>query len=89
MANMAKRMKLLHSFKFKKKQIITEFDYLNISDIAKILIFIFSFPLLLLINLIASHTYYLFNYDYINSISKASFVRMFISLQKDYLKLYL
>ena len=78
MANMAKRMKLLHSFKFKKNHIITEFDYLNIADITKILIFILSFPWVTLAykSNLKSHTYLdeLFNYDYVNSISKASFV---------------
>ena len=55
--NIAKRIKLLIRSN-SKKQIITEFDYLNISDIAKILIFIFSFPWVILYKSnLKSHTY--------------------------------
>ena len=76
--NFKKRIKLLKNFKKSKKQILTEFDCLSFVDIVKILVFIISFPLVTLSRkfTLKSRSYLdrLFYYDYINSISNASFL---------------
>ena len=68
----------MRNFKKSKKLILTEFDYLGFVDIIKILLFIISFPWVTLTRKfnLGSKSYLdqLFKYDYINSISNASFL---------------
>lgn len=76
--NFKKRIKLLNNLNKSKKTVLTEFDCLGIIDLFRILMFILYFPWITLIyksNLkFNSNLDKLFNYDYINSISHATFL---------------
>jgi hypothetical protein len=76
--NFQNTIKLINNFKNSKKPILTEFDCLGIIDLFRILKFIFYFPWITYIFKFklksSSHLDKLFNYDYINSLSHATFL---------------